>query len=265
MYKESYLKMHRKIRFSLLLGSLILLFSQITVNDAFAQMVRGEPIGSITLKPFQIFEVGIKLKADASLKYNFNADDTLLFDIHSHDGQRINTYSVMESKVFDGVFVAPVEGDYYFLAQNVGQSEVTLQYDISVSHEVHVIEYEGMQYDIATLSNSNIQILEFSQENKQISFRIQTPYLTPGFANLTIPRNLLDGPFNVRGSLTEHVYSQDDSSSTFTIRTPNGIHDFSVVGTTVVPEVPFPAVLLALTIASFLIMVKMKLKRFHAK
>jgi hypothetical protein len=262
MYKESYLKMHHTIRFSLLLASLILLLSQITVNDAFAQIVRGQPVGGITLKPFQIFEVGIKLKAATNLKYNFSADNTLLFDIHSHDGQRINTYSLMESKVFDGVFVAPVEGDYYFLAQNVGQSEVNMRYDISISHEMHVIEYEGMQYDIITISNSDIQILEFSQENKQISFRIQTPYLTPGYVNITIPRNLLDGPFNVRGSLTEHVYSKDNSSSTFTIRTPNGIHDFSVIGTTVVPEVPFPAVLLALTIASFLVMVKVKLKKF---
>jgi hypothetical protein len=262
MYKESYLKMHHKIRFSLLLASLILLLSQITVNDAFAQIVRGQPVGSITLKPFQIFEVGIKLKAGTNLKYNFSADSTLLFDIHSHDGQRINTYSLMESKVFDGVFVAPVEGDYYFLAQNVGQSEVTLKYDISISHEMHVIEYEGMQYDIMTLSNSDIQILEFSQENKQISFRIQTPYLTPGYVNITIPRNLLDGPFNVRGSLTEHVYSKDNSSSTFTIRTPNGIHDFSVIGTTVVPELPFPSVLLALAMVSFLVMLKVKLKKF---
>ncbi len=255
--------MYSKTLSFFLLTLLILLFTtQITTNTAIAQIVKGEPIGSITLSPLGIFEVGIKMKAGASIKYDFNADEILLFVIHSHKGGQVTNYSAMESNIFDGVFIAPIEGDYYFLCQNLRTSEAVLKYSIFIDPEKQIIQYEEIQYDIITLSNSNIEILNFSQEDKQILIRIQTPYLTPGFANITIPRNLLDGPFNLQGTLTEHRYTQNNSSSVVTLGTPNGTHDVSIIGTTVVPEIPSPMIFLALAFTSILLVVKIKMKKF---
>ena len=82
------------------------------------------------------------------------------------------------------------------------------------------------------------------------------------FANITIPRNLLDGPFNLQGTLTEHRYTQNNSSSVVTLGTPNGTHDVSIIGTTVVPEIPSPMIFLALAFTSILLVVKIKMKKF---
>lgn len=90
---------------------------------------------------------------------------------------------------------------------------------------------------------------------------METPYLTPGFADITIPRALIDEPFNVQGSLTDYKYTQDNSTSTFVIKTSFGTHDISITGTHAIPEMPFPMLVMAATMASFLFLVKFGLKK----
>jgi len=230
------------------------------MEDSFAQIVKGNPSGSKILKPIEVFEVGLKLKKNTNIQYNFNADAILLFDIHSHDGNQIITHSATESKTFEGTFVAPKDGDYYFLAMNLRGTDVPLQYSISLEQDIHYIQYEETQYDIAIFSNSTVEIVGFSQENKQMIIRVNTPYLTPGFISVTIPKVLLDGPFDFQGGITEYTESQDDSTSTFIINTPIGTHDITITGTTAVPEVPIPMLFLIMATISFLIITKFKLK-----
>lgn len=225
------------------------------INTAFSQRIEGEPAGSAYLEPFDIFEIGMKLENGESIRYSFSSDTILLFDIHSHDGRKITTYTVMESRTFDGLFVAPTDGDYYFLVENLQSSTVNLHYNISFNRDTHIVHYEDMQFNVEIMSNSKVEVLEFNQENKQILLRMHTPYLTPGFADISVPRSLLDGPYDIQG-VTEREYSQDDSVSTFIIKTPNGTHDISITGTTVVPEVPFPIILFALTMISFIVLLK---------
>lgn len=254
--------MQGKLYASFLLSLLIFSFlAQAIVKDAYAQVIRGEPNGNASLNVGDIFEVGLKIKKGASVKYSLNADNVLLFDIHVHRGNQVITYEVKESKTFEGVFTAPDDGDYYFLAENLGGSAVTLKYDISFAHDTQTVQFEGVHYSVMTSSNSDVKIIGFNQENKQLSIRVETPYLTPGFADITIPRTLIDEPFTVQGELTDYKYMQDNLTSTFIIKTSFGTRDISVTGTHTIPEVPFPMLLMAATMASFLLLVKFRLKK----
>ena len=107
--------------------------------------------------------------------------------------------------MFTGNFVAPSDGDYYFLAQNLQLKDISLRYAIFIEHSQIGVQHGDTQYHISTISNSGIELLGFSAEDKQISFRIESPYLTPGFANITIPRSLIDGPFTLQGEMTHRL------------------------------------------------------------
>ena len=243
-----------------LLGLLFLSLSGLTMlENAFGQVtVSGEPSGSRILQHGELFEVGLRMKTGTSINYMLRSDSFLYFDIHSHDGTQITTLSTTEGKSFEGQFVAPKDADYYFLAENLGESDITLTYSISFVENNHPVVYDGIRYDVITYSNSNIDFLGFSQEDKQILIILKTPYLTPGFVNVSIPRTLIDGPFDVQGTITKYNYTQNESSSTFTINTSNGTNDISIVGTTVVPEFPFPIVLLFLALSSFILYVRLR-------
>lgn len=245
---------------SSLLAVLILFISgQTFFENIFGQIVvSGEPTGNVIVEHGGTFEVGLKLKTGTSVQYSMRADAFLYFDIHSHDGTEIATYSAIESQLFEGKFVAPKDGNYYFLSMNLGGSDVTLTYDISFGENVHPIVHDSIRYDVVTSSNSNIDFLGFSQEDKQILILMETPYLTPGFVNVTIPRSLLDGPFDLRGSITEYNHTQNESASTFIIKTNNGTNDIAIVGTTVVPEFPFPIIFLTLALSSLILYVRLR-------
>jgi hypothetical protein len=249
-----------RIIFGFLLVFLILSIStQTAFENAFGQItVSGEPNGSRVLHQGEIIEVGLKLKAGTNIQYMMKADAFLYFDIHSHDGNQITTHAVLESRVFEGTFVAPKDADYYFMSMNMGESEVNLMYNISIGEAKHPVVYENTQYDVTTVSNSNIDFLGFSQENKQILIMMETPYLTPGFLQVTIPRSLLDGPFDVKGVITEYNYTQNESSSVFVIKTNNGKNDASIIGTTVVPEFPVPIILLTLALSSLILYMRVR-------
>lgn len=241
---------------------ILLMLVGVSVESAYGQIVTGEPRGSLTLNHGEYFEVGVKMQKDTSIQYNMKADTFLLFDIHSHNGDQIVTHSITESSEFRGVFVAPEDGDYYFLAENLGASDASVEYRVSLVENVHSIQYEDARFDVITESNSHIESVNFSHENKQILIRVETPYLTPGFVNVAIPRSLIDGPFTVGGDVTEYsLRSGDESSSVFVIGTPQGTSEISIVGTTVVPEVPFPILLLALTVASLLLIARFGLRK----
>ena len=251
--------MHRQMVISFLLALLFsAVSSQIFFEDTFGQIVSGEPSGSIVLQHGELFEVGLKMKTGTSIKYMLNSDSFLYFDIHSHDGTQITTLSATEGKSFEGEFVAPKDADYYFLAENLGESDTTMTYSISFVENKHLVMYEGTRYDVTTVSNSNIDFLGFSQEDKQILVLMETPYLTPGFVNITIPRSLLDGPFDLRGSITEYNHTQSESASTFIIKTSNGTNDITIIGTTVVPEFPLPIILLTLALSSLILYVRLR-------
>ena len=239
---------------------LLILQSPILIGSSYGQIVKGDPNGIVTITPMRIFEFGLKIEKDTQVQYTLNADTLMLFDIHSHQGNQIITHLMDESKTFEGVFVAPKDGNYYFLAMNLAETDATLQYNILLRQNTLQLEYQDTKFDINTLSNSAVEIISFNPEHKQILIRVHTPYLTPGFVNISIPRILLDGPFEIQGSLTELSYSQDESSTAFIINTPLGIHDVTITGTTAIPEIPFPALLLTLTLTSFLFITRLKWK-----
>src|SRR5574341_686846 len=253
--------MYDRTFFGFLLVFLVLsILNQTAFENAFGQItVSGEPNGSRVLHQGEIIEVGVKLKAGTNIQYMMKADAFLYYDIHSHDGNQITTHTVLESRVFEGTFVAPKDADYYFMSMNMGESEANLTYNISVGETKHHVVYEGTKYDVTAISNSNIDFLAFSQENKQILIMIETPYLTPGFLQVTIPRSLLDGPFDVKGIITGYNYTQNESSSVFVIKTNNGKSDISIIGTTTVPEFPFPIILLTLALSSLILYRRLKL------
>ena len=111
----------------------------------------------------------------------------------------------------------------------------------------HVIVADGIIFTVRTESNSTVSNFQFFKEEKKVLFNVTGPTDTHGFCNITIPTQLLGGPFNVTfdGQLLSEVLSLDNSIHTWLYFTYlQSEHRIEIVGSTVIPE--FPSLLLPL-------------------
>jgi hypothetical protein len=219
-------------------------------------IVTGTPSGNVVIQPNHFFEVGVLMDAGGTLSYSYTADTAVFFNLHSHDGASITDYLAAEVKERSASFTAPASGNYYFLWENVGSEEVKMNYDISLALLTRTIEYEDQGYEITLASNSRIEDVRFDQPMKQILMKVTTPFLTPGFLNITIPKALLDGSLDVKGGSAQFVVVEGGPESILLINTGVGTHDIAIVGTTVVPEIPYPVILLSFSILILVILIR---------
>lgn len=218
--------------------------------------VTGTPSGNVVIQPNHFLEVGVLMDAGGTLSYSYTADAAVFFNLHSHDGGSVTDYLAAEVSERSASFTAPTSGNYYFLWENIGSEEVRMNYDISLALLTRTVEYEDQGYEITLASNSRIEDVRFDQPMKQILMKVTTPFLTPGFLNITIPKALLGGSLDVKGGSAQFVVIEGGPESILLINTDAGTHDIAVVGTTVVPEIPYPVILLSFSILILVILIR---------
>jgi parallel beta-helix repeat protein len=98
--------------------------------------------------------------------------------------------------------------------------------------------WNGVTYNVTTLSNSTLASFSFSQQLKQISFNITSG--ASGFCNVTIPIELLDGNLTIKLDHVEvsaPLIGQNGTCSFVYFTFSSGTHQVEIYGTTVVlPE-----------------------------
>ncbi|MFQ5968947.1 MAG: hypothetical protein ACE5J2_00425 [Nitrososphaerales archaeon] len=223
--------------------------------------ISGEPSGNVVIRPDKFFEVGVIMNAGETIQYSYSADATVFFNLHSHDKRSTTNHVVSEGRERIDSFMAPTTGNYYFLWENLGSSEVRINYDILFPRMTQTINYENELHEITFVSNSKIESITFDQPKKQILMNVKTPFLTPGFINMTIPKVLLDGSFNVKGGSAQFILIEGDSESVLLINTDDGTHDVAIVGTTAILEIPFPLIIFLLSMLIIVTLAKIKIDK----
>jgi len=221
-----------------------------TLQSASGLSVSGQPEDNVTIQDFDIFEVGIKLDAGQKVSYSYDASSGILFLLHRHENTEVITHFTTEGKSHSDTFTAPKSGDYYLLWENLRFEQTNLSYKILFPRTLHEVEYGGKSFTLEVLSNSKVENLEFSAEDKQLSYSISTPYLTPGFVDISIPEELLGGEFTVDGSSNYSV--NHGSTAHIIVNTNTGTHKIVIHGSTAIPEFSFSFLVLAMALTAFL-------------
>jgi hypothetical protein len=109
----------------------------------------------------------------------------------------------------------------------------------------HAVVADGFVFNVPTESNSTISNFQFIKGEKKIIFNVTGTTSTHGFCNITIPNQLLGGPFNVTfgepfdGQSLSEVLSLNNGTHTWLYFTYiQSSHRIEITGTTVIPEVP---------------------------
>jgi hypothetical protein len=105
---------------------------------------------------------------------------------------------------------------------------------------LHALTLNGGEYQIKTFTPSSITDLIFNQQQKQIAFNVQGSEGTKGFCNVTIPKDLLDGPWVVYLDDNEITYIEvENSTHNFLYFTYNhSVHHVQIIGSWVIPDLP---------------------------
>jgi len=149
--------------------------------------------------------------------------------------------------------------DPSFLLVSRSFNETTIEKLIPTIHGKNYefsIFWEGKEYKVSVLTDSNITDFEFNQFEKEISFNA-----CKGFFNITIPKELLDGAFTVivNNDVIDFTESFNETHSFlyFVYMKPCSV---SIKGTTAIPEFQSITLPLMMTIATIIAIVSKKLK-----
>jgi hypothetical protein len=126
----------------------------------------------------------------------------------------------------------------------------------------HVIVEDGKAFQIITESNSTLSDFQFIKENKKILFNVTGTTGTSGFCNITMPNQLLGGPFNItfdEQPLSEVLLFDNGTHTWLYLTYPQSAHRIEILGTTIIPEFP-SAILLPLLISITIIAVALTRK-----
>jgi hypothetical protein len=143
-------------------------------------------------------------------------------------------------------------------------------WDFLLMFKVHVLFHKiianGQTFYVVTESNSTLYDLSFSIEKKALSFTVGGDAGTVGFCNITIPKNLLSGPYTIKidnETLLNDYRPPTNGTHEFIYITYNhSKHTIEVIGTTVIPEFPTHAILTLTLILVFLIVTIIKKKGY---
>jgi len=125
----------------------------------------------------------------------------------------------------------------------------------------HIIVAEGTDFHIVTKSNSTISSCQFSKDDKQLSFDVAGTISSYGFFNVTIPNELLGGPFSVTADkqTVSDVLSSGNSTHTWlNFVYPQTTSSIEITGSTVIPEFSSWIMLLLLIISTLVVVTIVK-------
>jgi hypothetical protein len=145
-----------------------------------------------------------------------------------------------------------MEGDYDFMIRAVVGT--------LIDHRVT----DGFDFRVFTESNSTISNFEFIQAEKKILFNVAGPSGTKGFCNVTIPKQLLGGPFDVLfdgENVANVILSANITHTSFYFIYDHSGHWVEIIGTTVIPEFPaFLALLILMATTLIAVIFRKKIK-----
>ena len=81
-------------------------------------------------------EVNLRMAANATLHYRWDAAANITFNVHSHAGGQVVTHVRHFGAAHEGNFTAPAAGGYSLMWENFGPQPVALRYDLTGAAEV---------------------------------------------------------------------------------------------------------------------------------
>lgn len=102
----------------------------------------------------------------------------------------------------------------------------------------HIINVNGQQFSVVTVSNSTISNFSFNATVKTITFSVSAATGTTGFCSLIIPETLLGGPYIVKigGVIVYPTITSNGTHTFIDLNYSHSIHTIEIKGSTVVPE-----------------------------
>jgi len=169
------------------------------------------------------------------------------------------------------------KADVYTVTLNVtdddGESEVdTLTVTVRpvpVHKQVISVTVDGLDFNVTMESNSTVSNFDFRKDQKEISFNVAGSDDTVGFCNVSIPMDLMKGPWIilVDDVVPTYIFESTNATHTFLYFTyTHTTHNVKIRGTWVVPEFPtlIPLLLiLAILAVSTIILKRRPLKTPH--
>lgn len=111
--------------------------------------------------------------------------------------------------------------------------------------EAITVEFENVSYGLNILTNSISSNFVFSQPQKSVSFNISGDSSTTGFSNVTIPKILLAGPWQVKidNSSVPFIEAENSTHSFLYFTYNHSTKTIEITGTHVIPEFPSAIIL----------------------
>jgi len=109
--------------------------------------------------------------------------------------------------------------------------------------------HDGYKFNVTMLSNSTVSNFNFNESLKQISFNVTGPTGKKGYCNITIPKDLLQGPWTImfnNNNYTSNCRITENTTHTFIyIPYSCSTNAVQIIGTTAIPETT-PAMIIPL-------------------
>lgn len=140
---------------------------------------------------------------------------------------------------------------------------------VVVSPNAFAIKAEGKDFDVNVASNSTVSNVQFDGQTKKISFTVSGETGTKGTTDITIPKSLLSGSFNVM--IDGQVMSQADvietsdtqDTTTLELNYHHSTHTIEIMASNAVPE--FPTTILVMGIAISLLVIFASVRQSFGK
>ncbi|MFQ5969438.1 MAG: hypothetical protein ACE5J2_02965 [Nitrososphaerales archaeon] len=97
----------------------------------------------------------------------------------------------------------------------------------------HTILFEEKEYKVSITSSSDVKSINFSQPLRQVTILLDDSSDTMGFANVTLEKELLEGPYSivVDGIITPDFEETGDSAqSSIYLKYVPGLHELKITG-----------------------------------
>ena len=125
------------------------------------------------------------------------------------------------------------------------------------------IETSGYDFEVETVSNFNIQDIQFNRDDKKLTFNINSE-LENNFAEIQIPVNLINGNLTVfvnGHEIFPEIRKNDKISFIVLEFEGNGTNTLEIIGTTYLPEFSSAAIIVMGT-AFTIITLSRKFRKF---
>ena len=126
-----------------------------------------------------------------------------------------------------------------------------------------IIETSGYDFEVETVSNFNIQDVQFNRDDKKLTFNINSD-LENNFAEIQIPVNLINGNLTVfvnGHEIFPEIRKNDKISFIVLEFEGNGTNTLEIIGTTYLPEFSSAAIIVMGT-AFTIITLSRKFRKF---